>query len=274
MREAADLVLGRVARGEEDDRHARALGAEPLGDVEALHVGQHHVEHDQVGLERADRGERVARRCRRTRPSKPWKRRAIETTSTMFGSSSTTRTRWGVVAVMASSIGTEAWSFLRHLVRVEEGGGLERDALPLPEREVRAAVERGRRVACRSRRAARPGPRRRRLGRRRSRRAVRAPRALWSLEKIQDGTLVGPGNSDATRAGPRCRPERLAGSAPQGCHDGHDHGRQPSQDSGSASPQVDWTRGTGKAPPVRPQRSHGWESSAVTRHAPPLAAVK
>ena len=39
--------------------HARALGAEPLGDVEALHVGQHHVEHHQVRAEVGDRAERV-----------------------------------------------------------------------------------------------------------------------------------------------------------------------------------------------------------------------
>ena len=57
--EAADLVVGRVAGREEDDRHPRALGAEALGDVEALHVREHDVEHDEVRLERGDRGERV-----------------------------------------------------------------------------------------------------------------------------------------------------------------------------------------------------------------------
>ena len=66
-RQAADLVLGRVARGEEDDRHPRALGAEPLGDLEALHVGQHHVEHDQVRPEGGDRRRARRRRSRRTR---------------------------------------------------------------------------------------------------------------------------------------------------------------------------------------------------------------
>ena len=40
-----------------------ALGAEPARDLEALHVGQHHVEHDQVGAERGDRGERVRARA-------------------------------------------------------------------------------------------------------------------------------------------------------------------------------------------------------------------
>ena len=41
---------------------------------------------------------------------KPWKRRAIEMTSTMFGSSSTTRTR--LLSLIAASIGREAVSFL------------------------------------------------------------------------------------------------------------------------------------------------------------------
>jgi len=31
------------------------LGAEPLGDVEALHVGEHDVEDDEIGLEGAHR---------------------------------------------------------------------------------------------------------------------------------------------------------------------------------------------------------------------------
>ena len=35
------------------------LGAEALGDVEALHVGEHHVEHDQLRLEGADGGDRL-----------------------------------------------------------------------------------------------------------------------------------------------------------------------------------------------------------------------
>ncbi len=66
--EAADLVLGRVARGEEDDRHSGALGAEPPRDLEALHVRQHHVEQQQVRLEGAHRGQRVATRSGRLHP--------------------------------------------------------------------------------------------------------------------------------------------------------------------------------------------------------------
>ena len=63
--EAANLVLGGVASGQEDDRHARPLRAEPLGDVEALHVGQHHVEHHQVRFEAGDSGDRLPARAGR-----------------------------------------------------------------------------------------------------------------------------------------------------------------------------------------------------------------
>ena len=62
QREAADLVLGGVARGEEDDRDLRAAGAEPACDLEALHVGQHDVEHHQLRLERRCGGERLPAR--------------------------------------------------------------------------------------------------------------------------------------------------------------------------------------------------------------------
>jgi hypothetical protein len=46
--EPAELILGRITGGQEDDRRAGALGAEATRDLEALHVGQHDVEHDQV----------------------------------------------------------------------------------------------------------------------------------------------------------------------------------------------------------------------------------
>ena len=43
----------------------RALRAEPAGDLEALDVGQHHVEHHQVRLEAGHGGDRlVTGRCR------------------------------------------------------------------------------------------------------------------------------------------------------------------------------------------------------------------
>ena len=40
----------------------RAAAPSRLRDLEALHVGQHHVEHDQVGLEGGHGGQRVAAR--------------------------------------------------------------------------------------------------------------------------------------------------------------------------------------------------------------------
>src|SRR3954452_12944471 len=54
-REPADLVLGRVAGGEEDDREAGALGAEAARHLEALHVGEHDVKDHEVGPERGHR---------------------------------------------------------------------------------------------------------------------------------------------------------------------------------------------------------------------------
>ena len=49
-REAGDLVFGVVLGREEEDRRGVAGRAEALGDAEAVHVGQHHVEDDQVGF--------------------------------------------------------------------------------------------------------------------------------------------------------------------------------------------------------------------------------
>ena len=57
--EAGDLVLGVVLRREEQDRRGVAGAAEALGDAEAVHVGQHDVEDDQVGLLFEDRGDRL-----------------------------------------------------------------------------------------------------------------------------------------------------------------------------------------------------------------------
>jgi hypothetical protein len=48
--EARDLVFGVVLRREEEDRRRVARRAEALGDAEAVHVGEHHVEDDQIGL--------------------------------------------------------------------------------------------------------------------------------------------------------------------------------------------------------------------------------
>ena len=48
--EAGDLVLGLVLRREEEDRRGVAGAAQALGDAEPVHVGEHHVEDDQVGF--------------------------------------------------------------------------------------------------------------------------------------------------------------------------------------------------------------------------------
>ena len=63
--EPADLVLGRITGGEEDDRRPGTLGAEPARDLEALHVGEHHVQDDQVGTELRHLAERIRARSRR-----------------------------------------------------------------------------------------------------------------------------------------------------------------------------------------------------------------
>jgi hypothetical protein len=53
-RQAAHLVLDGVASREEQDGHLHSIGGEPLGDREAVHVGKHHVEHDQRRAEVLD----------------------------------------------------------------------------------------------------------------------------------------------------------------------------------------------------------------------------
>ena len=47
--EAGHLVLDRVAGGEEEDGALHAVRAEAAGDLEAVEVGEHDVEDDQVG---------------------------------------------------------------------------------------------------------------------------------------------------------------------------------------------------------------------------------
>ena len=53
-----DLVLDGVLRRQEEDRRPEALRAQPAPDLDALEVGQHPVEHDQVGLGVGDRRQR------------------------------------------------------------------------------------------------------------------------------------------------------------------------------------------------------------------------
>ena len=60
--ERLDLVLDRVLGGEEEDRGLEAALAEAAADLDPVEVGEHPVEHDQVGLGRRRR--RSARRGR------------------------------------------------------------------------------------------------------------------------------------------------------------------------------------------------------------------
>ena len=64
-REPADLVLGRITRGQVDRGHRPALAREPAVDLEAIEVGEHHIEHDQVGRERLRVCQRRTTRARR-----------------------------------------------------------------------------------------------------------------------------------------------------------------------------------------------------------------
>ncbi len=56
-----DAVLDRVLRGQQQQRQPWDLLAQPVQHVEAAHVGQHHVEHDDVG--RVVAGQRDRRRA-------------------------------------------------------------------------------------------------------------------------------------------------------------------------------------------------------------------
>ena len=58
-REALHLLLGGVAGGQEHDRHVMPVGPQPLHDREPVAVGEHDVEHDEIGAERLRRPERV-----------------------------------------------------------------------------------------------------------------------------------------------------------------------------------------------------------------------
>ena len=58
--QALDLVGGVVARGEEQHGDVLALLAQPAGDGEPVHVGEHHVEHHEVGLDLAGEAQRGA----------------------------------------------------------------------------------------------------------------------------------------------------------------------------------------------------------------------
>ncbi|MBG9885105.1 hypothetical protein ABE10_00595 [Bacillus toyonensis] len=55
--EPLDLVLRVVLRGEEEDRSGEAGAPKALGDAEPVHVGEHDVEDDEVGLLLEDGGD-------------------------------------------------------------------------------------------------------------------------------------------------------------------------------------------------------------------------
>jgi hypothetical protein len=57
--EAGDLVLRGVLRGQEDHRDPVPVPAQPPDDLEPIHVGQHHVEDDQVVPVLAGEAERL-----------------------------------------------------------------------------------------------------------------------------------------------------------------------------------------------------------------------
>jgi hypothetical protein len=61
--QAAELVLARVAGGEVADQDAATFRSQAFGDLEALHVGEHHVEHHQLGTERLHLRERLLARA-------------------------------------------------------------------------------------------------------------------------------------------------------------------------------------------------------------------
>ena len=57
--EAADAILDRVARGQHQHRRPDAVRAQPAADLDAVHAGEHQVEHDRVVLGRARHPQRV-----------------------------------------------------------------------------------------------------------------------------------------------------------------------------------------------------------------------
>ena len=94
--QALDLVLGGVAGGEEDDRDPGAgalVLAQAAGHLEAVEVGEHHVEHDQVGPAALDRVERGRARSPPARPRSRCSRGPWPRSSVMCSSSSTEHQR-------------------------------------------------------------------------------------------------------------------------------------------------------------------------------------
>jgi hypothetical protein len=100
-------------------RDLAALDARLLRHVEALHVGQHDFEDHQVRLERVD-GLSAEAPSPAVSTANRWKRSAMEITSAMVGSSSTTRMR--CVVSGSGSMVTDRASAVRLGIASEHGG--------------------------------------------------------------------------------------------------------------------------------------------------------
>ena len=83
------------------DRHEIAVGAQPAADLEAVDVGQHHVEHDDVGW-RARAASSAGMPVPRGGDLVAHVAQGRDSRSVMDDSSSTTSTRDGVVPAGAS----------------------------------------------------------------------------------------------------------------------------------------------------------------------------
>ncbi len=66
-----DPVLDGVLRGQEQHRHVRGVRAQPAQHLQAVDVGQHHVEHHHVRPELAGRAHGASARRRRCAPPSP-----------------------------------------------------------------------------------------------------------------------------------------------------------------------------------------------------------
>ena len=116
-----DALVDRVAGGEQQDRHAQALRAQPAGDREPVHAGHRHVEHDRVrhrALDRGQRGAAVRGRLDRRSPPPPASARA----SAGSAASSSTSSRAAITSRM-----TRCDTFSR-VIRVSQGWGVELDS--------------------------------------------------------------------------------------------------------------------------------------------------
>ena len=57
--EPTDLVRGGIARAQKQDRHLGMLGRQATGDLKAIHVREHHVQHHHVRVPPPDQVQRL-----------------------------------------------------------------------------------------------------------------------------------------------------------------------------------------------------------------------